>query len=146
MEFLEMIEKLKQMYINRIVLISCGAFYIATGEDAVILNGKLNLKVNCAKKYACKVGVPKNSIEKYIKKLNELNYQYIVLDYEKEQNKIIKKCIGGEKDKPIYNFNKGCEQCKNNKIERTEYDTAFKKYIDEEFEKDQDLNLTQSFL
>ena len=133
MEFLEMIEKLKQMYPNRMLLISCGAFYIATGEDAVTLNRKLGLKVSCAKKYVCKVGVPKSSIEKYSTKLNELNYKYIVLDYEKEQNKIITKCIGGEKEKPIYGFNKSCEQCKNNKIEQTEYDIAFKKYIDEEF-------------
>ena len=31
MEYIEMIEKLKQMYPNRIVLMSCGAFYIAIG-------------------------------------------------------------------------------------------------------------------
>ena len=88
-----MIEKIKQIYPNRIVLITCGVFYIATGEDAIILNKKMNLKVSCARKYICKVGVPKSSIEKYIQKLNDLNYKYIVLDYDKEQNKIIKKYI-----------------------------------------------------
>ena len=130
MEYIEMIEKLKQMYPNRIVLMSCGAFYIAIGEDAVILNKKLNLKVSCVKKYMCKVGVPKSSIEKYIEKLN---YKYIVLDYDKERKEIIKKSIQGEKDKPIYDFNNGCEVCKNNKVPLTEYDEAFKKYIEEEF-------------
>ncbi len=64
MEYLEMVEKIKQIYPNRIVLMSCGAFYIATGEDAVILNKKLNLKVSCVKKYICKVGVPKSAIER----------------------------------------------------------------------------------
>ena len=62
MEYLEMIEKLKQMYPNRIILISCGAFYIATGEDAVTLNKELELRVSCAKKYVCKIGTPKMSI------------------------------------------------------------------------------------
>lgn len=133
MEYLEMIEKIKQIYPNRIVLITCGVFYIATGEDAIILNKKMNLKVSCARKYVCKVGVPKSSIEKYIQKLNDLNYKYIVLDYGKEQNKIIKKYINGEKNKPIYDFNIGCEVCKNNKIKQTELDIAFKKYIEEEF-------------
>ena len=133
MEYLEMIEKLKQMYPNRIILISCGAFYIATGEDAVTLNKELELRVSCAKKYVCKVGTPKISIGKYIQKLNELNYKYIVLEYDRNQNKILKRYIGGDRDKPIYDFNKGCEQCKNNKIEQTEYDTAFRKYINEEF-------------
>ena len=133
MEYIEMIEKLKQMYPNRIVLMSCGAFYIAIGEDAVILNKKLNLKVSCVKKYMCKVGIPKSSIEKYIEKLNELNYKYIVLDYDKERKEIIKKYMRGEKDKPIYDFNNGCEVCKNNKIKQTEYDKAFKKYIEKEF-------------
>ena len=133
MEYLEMIEKIKQMYPNRIVLMSCGAFYIATGEDAVTLNKKLNLKVSCARKYVCKVGLPKTSIEKYIQKLNELNYKYVILNYDKEQNKITKKYISGKKDKPIYDFNKGCELCKNNKIKQTEFDIAFKKYIEEEF-------------
>ena len=64
MEYIEMIERLKQMYPNKILFMSCGAFYIAIGEDAVILNKKLNLKVSCVKKYMCKVGVPKSSIER----------------------------------------------------------------------------------
>ena len=133
MEYLEMIEKLKLMYPSRILLISCGVFYIAIGEDAVTLSKKINLKVSCAKKYICKVGVPKTSIDKYIQKLEGLDYRYIVLDYDKEQNKIIKKYFGGKKDEPIYDFNKNCEKCKNNKITPTEYDEAFKKYIEEEF-------------
>ncbi len=41
--------------------------------------------------------------------------------------------MSGKKDKPIYDFNKGCELCKNNKIKQTEFDIAFKKYIEEEF-------------
>ena len=46
---------------------------------------------------------------------------------------IIKKYMKGETDKTIYDFNNGCEVCKNNKIKQTEYDKAFKKYIEKEF-------------
>ena len=49
MEYLEMLERIQQMYPHRIVIISCGAFYISIGEDAVILSKEINLKVTCAK-------------------------------------------------------------------------------------------------
>ena len=73
MNFYEMILKLKEIYINEIILVSYGAFYIAIGEDAVLLNKKLGLQVNCIKRNVCKVGVPKNSIDKYVEKLNKIN-------------------------------------------------------------------------
>ena len=72
-------------------------------------------------------------VEKIKQILDELNYKYVVLDYDKEQNKIKKIYMSGKKDKPIYDFNNGCELCKNNKIKQTEFDIAFKKYIEEEF-------------
>lgn len=77
--------------------------------------------------------ITKNINRKVHTKLNELNYKYVILNYDKEQNKITKKYMSGKKDKPIYDFNKGCELCKNNKIKQTEFDIAFKKYIEEEF-------------
>ena len=40
MNFYEMILKLKDIYINEIILVSYGAFYIAIGEDAVLINKK----------------------------------------------------------------------------------------------------------
>ena len=39
----------------------------------------------------CKVGIPINSINKYIEKLDKTGYSYIILDYDKEKSKIIKK-------------------------------------------------------
>ena len=94
--------RLKSIYENEIVFISCGAFYIAIADDAVILSQELGLKVNCIRKNMCKVGIPKNSIEKYIKKLDDLEYSYIVLDFSKENKTVTsvysrkgkyKKCI-----------------------------------------------------
>ena len=36
------------------------------------------------KRNACKVGISKNSIEKYVRKLDEIGCVYIVLDFNKE--------------------------------------------------------------
>ena len=36
------------------------------------------------KRNACKVGIPKNQIEKYVRKLDEIGCVYIVLDFNKE--------------------------------------------------------------
>ena len=59
MDFIDLSIRLETIYFNRIVLILCGAFYIAVGRDAVILNEKLGLKVICAKQNICKIGIPK---------------------------------------------------------------------------------------
>lgn len=114
MDFFEMIQRLQLIYDQQIILISCGAFYIAIGADAVILNHELNLKTICAKRRICKVGIPKNSIEKYIEKLEQTGYGYIILDYEKDKNEIIKKYEKLPiKHKKIFDFNKGCMACPN---------------------------------
>ncbi len=49
MDFFDMVQKLQLIYGIKIILISCGSFYIATGADAVSLNKELGLKLNCAK-------------------------------------------------------------------------------------------------
>ena len=72
MDFFDMVQKLQIIYGMKIVLISCGSFYITIGTDAVVLNKKLGLKLNCAKRGMCKVGIPKGSLEKYKQKLDEL--------------------------------------------------------------------------
>lgn len=90
MNFLEMVIRLQITYDEKIILISCGAFYIAVGSDAVVLNKELGLKTTCAKTKICKVGVPKSSIDKYKEKLNELGYSYIILDYDKDKRELIK--------------------------------------------------------
>lgn len=40
----------------------------------------------------CKVGFPVNSLEKYIEKLNEINYSYIIYDINNEKNELIEVC------------------------------------------------------
>ena len=85
MDFFEMILRLKIIYEYKIVIISCGAFYIAIGEDAIILNKEIGLKLNCMRKNVCKVGIPKNSIYKYLGKLNKTEYGYIILNYDREK-------------------------------------------------------------
>ena len=132
-----MVQRLQLMYGLRIILISCGSFYIAIGADAVTLNRELGLKLNCAKKGVCKVGVPKNSIDKYIKKLDEIGYAYIVLDYDKENNSIIKKCEKEGKEQKEYAFNNNCENCGRKRYSfETEYEQALRKYVKKEFGQD----------
>ena len=58
MNYIDMVMRLQLMYEGKIVLISCGSFYIAIGTDAIILNKKLKLKLNCIKRRVYKVGVP----------------------------------------------------------------------------------------
>ena len=47
MSFSQMLEILKNKEKENIVFVRTGTFYIAVGEDAVLLNKKLNLKCTC---------------------------------------------------------------------------------------------------
>lgn len=137
LEFYDMVQRLQLMYGMKIILISCGSFYISIGADAIVLNKELGLKLNCAKKGMCKVGVPKSSIDKYIEKLDKIGYSYIILDYNKEFNKLVK--ISERQGKSIEetSFNNDCEKCSRRRyIVETEYEKAFKQYIKEEFGED----------
>ena len=80
MSFSTMLEILKEKEKGKIILIRLGAFYIAVGEDAVVLHKELQLKCTCFKNRICKVGFPVNSLEEYIEKLEKLPYGYIVYD------------------------------------------------------------------
>ena len=90
MEYVDMVLKLQQLYYDRIVLVSCGPFYIAVGADALTLHDGLGLKLNCIKKEVCKIGIPINSIERYIFRLNNLGCSYVILNYNGETNEIKK--------------------------------------------------------
>lgn len=107
--------RLKLIYENEIILISCGAFYIAIAEDAVILSKELGLQVNCMRKNMCKVGVPKNSIEKYIKKLDKIGYSYIVLDFNKKERMLTSIYSKEGKHKKCKLINMKCCECNKNK-------------------------------
>ena len=134
MDYFQMVQRLQMTYDNKIILISCGAFYIAIGADAVTLNEELGLKVTCAKNGICKVGVPKTSIDKYIEKINKTGLGYIVFDFNKEKIEI-KKLIEKEGiQRKINDINKGCNICKSKKYFRlSEYEEALNKYFKKEF-------------
>ena len=88
MSFSQMLEILQDKDSSKVVLIKLGHFYIATGRDAVLLHKKLNLKCTCFKNNICKVGIPVNSLEKYVEKFNQMQYSYIIYDYDKQVNEI----------------------------------------------------------
>lgn len=85
MKFLDIINELQKENDKSIVLVRCGAFFVAVGKSAVILSEKLNLKVTCMTQKLCKVGIPVNSIYEYIKKLEKLNYSFIIYNYSKDE-------------------------------------------------------------
>lgn len=89
MSFSQMAEILKQKHKGEILFIKLGVFYVATAQDAVFLNGLLNLKCTCYKNRICKVGVPVGSLQKYINKLDTWNYAYAVYSINKEKNELI---------------------------------------------------------
>ena len=81
MKFLEIVKKLQKENSGSIVLVRCGAFFVAVGKDAVILSEKLNLKVTCITRRTCKIGIP---IE-YIKKLENIGFSFVIYNYSKDE-------------------------------------------------------------
>ena len=74
-----MINMLQKINGGKIVLIKIGAFYIAKGKDAVLLNKLIKLKNTCLEKQICKVGFPVNALNKYIGKIEQFKYGSNVL-------------------------------------------------------------------
>ena len=112
MSFSNMLEILQERNRKKIVLIKQGAFYIATGRDAVLLHDKLNLKCTCFKNNVCKVGIPVTSIAKYMDRLDKSGYSYVIFDYDKtkhELKEIIKK---QGRTTRLTNENLNCLKCK----------------------------------
>ena len=88
-----MLELLQEKNKGYIILANAGAFYLARGKDAVKLNEILGLKLLCMEPEVCKIGIPVNSIETYMKKIEEKKYSYIVYYFNQQTNrlKVIKK-------------------------------------------------------
>ena len=82
MSFSKMLEILKKKEEGKIVLVKLGTFYVAVGEDAVLLHKRIDLKCTCYKMNICKVGFPVIALDKYVEKLNETK--------DKEKSKRIK--------------------------------------------------------
>ncbi len=68
------------------ILFKSGNFYISFDDDATVLNEIFNLKINELKNNI-KVGFPINSFDKYIKDLNNLGINYLIIS----NKEIIKK-------------------------------------------------------
>ena len=105
MSFSKMVEGLKERDKEKLLIIGLGAFYIAIGEDAVLLHEKLGLKCTCFKNHICKVGIPRNSIGKYIKEIEKLKYGYILYDYNSKNKRLLELSYKeGKKNKIMNKF------------------------------------------
>lgn len=114
MSFCKMIELLQNKDKGKIILINSGAFYLARGKDAVLLHNILNLKVNCMETEICKVGFPKNSLEKYTKLIQEKGYSYIVYNFDNNTSKLtILNKYDGNKLNNIEDEKLNCYICSN---------------------------------
>ncbi len=85
MGFSKMLEILKNKEKGVVVFVKLGTFYVAVGEDAVLMHKKLELKCTCFKMNICKVGFPVIALEKYVEKLNQTKYAYVIYDLDKEK-------------------------------------------------------------
>ena len=85
MAFSQMLEILKEKEKGTIVFVKLGTFYVAVGEDAVLIHKKLDLKCTCFKMNICKVGFPVVAIQKYVEKLNQTKYAYVIYDFDAEK-------------------------------------------------------------
>ena len=85
MAFSNMLEILKEKEKGTIVFVKLGTFYVAVGEDAVLVHKLLDLKCTCFKMNTCKVGFPVIALDKYVEKLNQTKYSYVIYDYNSEK-------------------------------------------------------------
>ena len=123
-----MVEGLKERDKEKLLIIGLGAFYIAIGEDAVLLHEKLGLKCTCFKNHICKVGIPRNSIGKYIKEIEKLKYGYILYDYNSKNKRLLELSYKEGKKNKIMN----CLACMGaSKYEEDDYSIALLKFIEE---------------
>ena len=132
MSFSKMVEGLKERDKEKLLIIGLGAFYIAIGEDAVLLHEKLGLKCTCFKNHICKVGIPRNSIGKYIKEIEKLKYGYILYDYNSKNKSLLELSYKEGKKNKIMNKNINCLACMGaSKYEEDDYSIALLKFIEE---------------
>ena len=89
MGFSKMLEILKNKEKGVVVFVKLGTFYVAVGEDAVLMHKKLELKCTCFKMNICKVGFPVIALDKYVEKLNETKYAYVIYDYDAKVNNFL---------------------------------------------------------
>lgn len=85
--FLNIVKDLENIQENQgyLILVRCGAFFVAIGANAIILSNELGLNTICMVKGMCKVGIPLNSLYDYIKRLEQLNYSFVIYNYSKDE-------------------------------------------------------------
>ena len=85
--FLNIVKYLEKAEENKgyLILVRCGAFFVSIGANAVILSNDLGLNTICMVKGICKVGIPTNSIYDYIKRMEKLNYSFVIYNYSKDE-------------------------------------------------------------
>lgn len=84
MTFSRMMEQMQYALKGKILFVNSGAFYIARGKDALLVNKLIGLKLNCLGKGVCKVGFPVNALEKYSKLLEKTGYSFIIYKFNEE--------------------------------------------------------------
>ena len=89
MKLLEEFNKVKVENKKCIVFVKSGVFYIFLGIDAYILNHILKLKLTDMSNIK-RVGIPINSIEKYIGLMQNYDIPYVIVN----NGKIVYKCSG----------------------------------------------------
>ena len=85
--FLNIVKDLEKQQENQgyLILVRCGAFFVAIGANAVILSNELGLNTICMVKGICKIGIPLNSLYDYIKRLEQLKYSFVIYNYSKDE-------------------------------------------------------------
>ena len=89
MKLKEGIEILKVQYPEHIILVQNGLFYIAIGDDAIILSQEFELSKICFSKGVCKIGILESSIKEFEIELINKNYKYIIYNTNKGKFKNI---------------------------------------------------------
>lgn len=79
-KLIKKLEELKKHDASSIYIFRVGIFYNILNEDAKILNEKLGLKLTSLSPEIIKCGFPISSLDKYTKKLDELQIQYKIID------------------------------------------------------------------
>ena len=88
-KILKQYKDLKEKDASSIYIFRVGIFYNALNEDAKVLNEKLGLKLTTLSPEIVKCGFPISSLEKYTKKLDNLQLQYKVIDNLPQNTNIV---------------------------------------------------------
>ncbi len=96
MKFYEEVKKLQEKNKEKIVMIKNGIFFIAVGEDALILEKIFHLKPVCFKENVCKCVIPVKRVEKYVKAVEERELSLVLYNYDKNGGNKIEENIYNE--------------------------------------------------